>query len=615
MLKDRLVQLLVLAAGLAALAVAGWVQTAMETQREALKLVTVTADESIVKHPKTALLQIAPGGLRAPFLNYLWIRSQQLKQEGKLFDAKQLRDMICDLMPHSSGVWIFHAWDMAWNISVMTHTPQERWMWVHNGMRLLRDKGLYYNPDDIVIYRELAWIFFSKMGRYMDQMHLTYKRRWAGLMQHVLGAPPPSGTTEEVLDAFRPIAEAPDRLQALLSDPAAARFVTELRRNGIEPDAEFLRLYNRFSDDPLVAPFYWPRTPADNERDKALAALMNDPAQAAGRAMVLAFTRRKILREEYRMDPEWMLQLMEKYGPLDWRQVNAHAIYWATVGLNRVEGKSMGEIEPLNTGRVLLGGLKALTRTGKLYYTPNPGNPEEPFIDWQPDWRFIEPTHQAYLAGARQLVGPDGDLLAEENYFRDGHLTYLNNAILQLYIGDRAELAQHYYQVMNDLLRPEGKMYKLPLPEFIRAKFRDIGAPTSEMYRALWMGALRSAYRALAGGDLDGYRRYRAFSARTYRSFLETTGDKPRLRPPEFKKQEAAFLATFMVQPQAVGIHVPLLAKVRVYAALDMARRRELYPLVADHLRQECEQAGLDFEKAFPAPMPEPAKPEQQAAG
>ncbi len=165
-------------------------QKPIESQRHRLKLTTVTSDAGIAKHPRTVLLQVAPGGLRAPLLTYLWLRSQQLKSDGKFFDAQQLRDLICDLSPHFPGVWSFHAWDMAWNISVATHTPEERWMWVSNGIRLLRDRGLYYNPDNLVLHKELSWIFFSKMGQYNDDMHMIYKRRSAGLMHGVFGAPP-----------------------------------------------------------------------------------------------------------------------------------------------------------------------------------------------------------------------------------------------------------------------------------------------------------------------------------------------------------------------------------------------------------------------------------------
>ncbi|KKK86781.1 hypothetical protein LCGC14_2759800 [marine sediment metagenome] len=142
MKHDRLVQLVMLALAAAALVGAAWLRGPIEEQRGRLGLDTVSADEAIAKHPRIALLQLVPGGIRAPFINYLWIRSQELKQDGKFFDAWGLRSLICEMTPHFPGVWAFLAWDMAWNISVATHTEAERWMWVSNGIKLIRN-GTY----------------------------------------------------------------------------------------------------------------------------------------------------------------------------------------------------------------------------------------------------------------------------------------------------------------------------------------------------------------------------------------------------------------------------------------------------------------------------------------
>ena len=185
MSRIRLVQLAFLVLAAAALGGAGLLQRPVDDSRRQLGMTIVTSDLGVAKHPKIALLQAIPGGLKALALTYLWIRSQELKHEGKFFDAVQQRDLICDLMPHAPGVWAYHGWDMAWNISVATHTREERWMWIHNAIRLLRDRGLYYNRNDLILHRELSWIFFSKMGDNTDEMHRTYKLRWLELMEFV----------------------------------------------------------------------------------------------------------------------------------------------------------------------------------------------------------------------------------------------------------------------------------------------------------------------------------------------------------------------------------------------------------------------------------------------
>ncbi len=599
-MHDRLVQLACVAAAAAAVAVAALLNGPIESRRAELNLVTASAGQVAAKDPRTVLLQVAPGGLRAPMLTYLWIRSQQLKEEGRLFDAKQLRDLICDLMPHYPAVWTFHGWDMAWNISVMTHTPQERWMWVYNGLQLLRDKGLYYNPKNLIIYQQLAWIFFNKMGEYTDEMHKVYKRRWAAKMQQVLGAPPVTGGTSEVIDAFRPIAQAPEELAELTADKPVAEFVQKLRAEGLEPDEAFLRFYNRFSPDPLVAEFEWLRDPPADARERRIAELMSSKDLVAARAKVLAFARGKVLRETYRMDPQWMLGLMERYGPLDWRVVFPHAIYWATIGMHRSQGLALKDIHILNADRVLLFSLIALTRAGQLSYSTNPKDPEYPFIDWQGDWRFIEPTHQAYLDAEVKLTGGLDKLKDDRNMLYDGHVNYLSAAIQQLYVGGREEDAQHYYDQLRDLLKPQGEIYQKPLREFIIAKRAEAGEPMSDVARALWSGALRSAYRALAGGNVSQYQSYRAFAVRAFNALVDQA--PVRIRPEDFDVQERNVLLLMLLRPEALALEVPLLSKVRLYRALPLKTQQDIYPLVAEQLRAECQQEGIDFDKAFPPP-------------
>ncbi len=608
MLRERLIQLVMLLVAGAALTGAAMISRPIKSQRVELKLLTVTSDESIAKNPRTVLLQVAPGGLRAPMLSYLWMRSQQLKEDGKFFDAQQLRDLICDLSPHFPGVWAFHAWDMAWNISVATHTPEERWMWVSNGIRLLRDRGLYYNPDNLVLHKELAWIFFSKMGQRTDDMHMTYKRRWAGEMHRVLGAPPFSDSPDTAVEAIRLIVNAPYTLAKLNADAASADFVKRLAGCDVKPDDEFLNYYNLYSGAPLASPPKWLVKEPTDDKDKKIANLMQAEELSDARAKVLAFVRRKVLVEKYRMNPDWMLELMKLYGPMDWRNVNSHAIYWSTLGLHKAEGKGLSGINALNTGRTLLGGLKSLTRTGLVYCTYNPDNPEEPFVDFLPDCRFVEATHREYLKCGRILVkkpsGKPGRLDSSKNMLRDGHITFLSNAIQQMYFGGWEKMARYYYDQIRDedVLNAKGDIYKRDLHGFIREKRRQSGVPTTEMSSALLTAALRRAYRALAGGNHDDYLRSRALARRVHREYRKSVAGKPRLKPPPFRKIERNFLGIMLVRPRAMGLEVPLITKANLYNALSPTMQQEIYPLVAERLRRQCQAERIDFNTAFPAP-------------
>ncbi|HKS35614.1 MAG TPA: hypothetical protein VJW76_00390 [Verrucomicrobiae bacterium] len=136
--------------------------------------------------PVLVFTTVALGGFRGLIANALWVRAMELQDEGKYFEKVQLTDWITKLQPHFITVWVVQAWDMAYNISIKFDDPRDRWQWVLRGIELLRDEALKYNPDETLIYRELAWIFQHKMGADLDDAHMYFKSQWAREMDAVL---------------------------------------------------------------------------------------------------------------------------------------------------------------------------------------------------------------------------------------------------------------------------------------------------------------------------------------------------------------------------------------------------------------------------------------------
>src|SRR4030042_2606326 len=124
----------------------------INSQRSQMKLIMNEPLENAP--PSLAFATVALGAFRGLFVDILWLRADQLKEEGKFFDAKQLAEWITLLQPRFAAVWDFHSWNMAYNISVAipASRPQERWHWVKNGFELLRDKGIEKNPHNIAMY-------------------------------------------------------------------------------------------------------------------------------------------------------------------------------------------------------------------------------------------------------------------------------------------------------------------------------------------------------------------------------------------------------------------------------------------------------------------------------
>jgi hypothetical protein len=172
----------------------GRVQQSLNRDRDQLGLTRVSALSGAP--PMLAFTTVALGGFRGLISNYLWIRANDLQIDDKFFEAAQLAEWITDLEPHFTQVWLFQAWNMAYNISVKFKDAPDRWRWVERGIELLRDDGLRYNPNDILIYRELAWFFQHKMGQNLDDANLYYKQEWAREMMPFFG---PNGTNVAAL--------------------------------------------------------------------------------------------------------------------------------------------------------------------------------------------------------------------------------------------------------------------------------------------------------------------------------------------------------------------------------------------------------------------------------
>lgn len=142
--------------------------------------------------PILTLTTVVLGGFRGLIANALWVRAIELQDEDKFFEKVQLADWITKLQPHNATVWTVQAWDMSYNISIKFTDLAERWNWVLRGIELLRDEALFYNPDNVDIYQQLAWHFQHKIGQNLDDGHLYYKSVWAGEMDAVLGGGRPN---------------------------------------------------------------------------------------------------------------------------------------------------------------------------------------------------------------------------------------------------------------------------------------------------------------------------------------------------------------------------------------------------------------------------------------
>ena len=183
-------------------------------------------DVAIDGAPPIVQLGTAIGALRGVIVDYLWLKVNARKQKGLFYELMADSELITKLQPRFAEVWGFLGHNMAYNVSVMTNTPEERWEWVNAGIRLVREQGIRYNPNDVVLHKELAFWFAHKIDGVSDDAHFFYKRQFANEWHLLLGQPP-TGHRDRVA-WIRQIADAADTLDEAIAGREALTAPLEL---------------------------------------------------------------------------------------------------------------------------------------------------------------------------------------------------------------------------------------------------------------------------------------------------------------------------------------------------------------------------------------------------
>lgn len=585
------------------------------------------ADTTTEDAPPQVAMGIAMGAFRGLFVNMLWMRANALKEAGKFHEAMQLADAITTLQPRFPRVWVFHAWNMAYNISVSTQTERERWEWVNAGIRLLRDRGIPANPHDMLLPKELAWIFLHKIQGYTDDANPHYKRALAAEWQTILGPPPVvqkiSTTRAQAIQAYvdwlKPITEAPATFDALYAaEPNTQRLVDELKA---QVEDEFsLRLLQRHELMRAArSSGRWSVVrQAMGPKSDAFIRLRDDPALTKAWDALLAFVRRRVLEDQYHMEPARMLRYTQKYGPMDWRHPASHAVYWGARGvddaLERITVANRSEYDVINSDRITIQAVQELYRTGDLYFN---------YFDWMTQGVTF------YLAVTDPHFADTYDLVINEvidrswadrrdrafSLYAAGYENFYSDVVRFFYRRGQLELAEHYYKMVREYKGqntndPERAVkFGQPLREFIDQELND---RFSTPYVAVSeiAGALQGAFaQGLLGGDDELFRGQFEYAKRVHRWFMEQQRKKTNVDPnlsrmdvldPDFRLVAGGFFAqfcTFLTLDDAERLYnnAPNDLKLFAYDVL-----KDMYKEVVD---ADTQHGGRPFNQVFPEPQ------------
>jgi hypothetical protein len=325
---------------------------------------------------------------------------------------------------------------MAYNISVKFKDFHDRWRWVQRGIALLRDDGLRFNPNETLIYRELAWFFQHKMGQNLDDANVTYKQEWLKEMNAVLGT----------------------------------------------NDMQFAELLNPQTEE--------------------------------------AIARYQVLTNKYKLDPVFMQKLNEEYGPLEWRLPEAHAIYWAAMGLKKAE-ENPTRIKPdelIQLRRVIYQSMQLSFHRGRLIWDPIIRG-----FDTGPNLEIIPKVNAAY----ERAMEEDAE---NREHISRAHRNFLRDAVYFLYENDRTADALKWFRYIGEKYpdRPmiDGKPDSLPknttLDVYATSRIiEDVGETSRDRVKAAIDGQLIKGYVALVRGEDRRSAGYRALARILRKRYME----------------------------------------------------------------------------------------------
>ena len=320
-----------------------------------------------------------------------------------------------------------------------------------------------------------------------------------------------------------------------------------------------------------------------------------------------------------------MVQVVKKFGPVDWRLPAAHALYWGSrgtdVGRMEVNEHNADSLDFVNAFRLVMQSVQDLWRFGDLYFNYiDVHEQRQAYYQGVPNPYFV-PTYGSMLDEVTQASGLfEADRRAYRQ-FSAGYMNFLRDAVRFFYRrGDMAQ-AEYWYDVLRNW---SGLNYNdttfvdevaLSLKEFAEKQIYDsMGSPqvaVSEVY-----GSLQGAYLSgLLAGDIDTFngmweyarKAHAYYFSEQFRNVVAAT-EGARM---EFMDRDFAFLAG-NIFTNILSSQRPAEAEVLYGNAPDDLKRYAYDALVTrfkSYLDAQFELGNIEqnFDTTFPEPngMPE----------
>ena len=225
-----------------------------------------------------------------------------------------------------------------------------------------------------------------------------------------------------------------------------------------------------------------------------------------------------VLREKFNIDPVFAKKVDAEWGPLDWRLPEAHAIYWAALGLERARE---------TPGKVKAGDLITLRRAifQSDYQAFKHGriisNPFTPTVEVAPNLDLVAHANDAYLFFMNEDPG-------SSNNIATAHRNFLRDAIYFLYENNRMADANKWFKYLGEKYpdkpiienQPDSLPKSVTLDEYVFATLNiDISETSRERVTSAVQGFLADEFLEMAIGQDDRARGFKLLAEQVYKRY------------------------------------------------------------------------------------------------
>ena len=216
--------------------------------------------------------------------------------------------------------------------------------------------------------------------------------------------------------------------------------------------------------------------------------------------------RARFLREKLKLEPRFMKEVDDHYGPLEWRMPETLAVYWAYVGLRECAGTKEQDLVQLR--RNIFQSMQTAVHRGRMIF-PVKGSFD---FTYGPNIDVIDKANNAY----EEMIAQEPNV---PDNLRNAHKNLLKTAVYFLYTYNRMKSAAEWFKYLQEkypdaLLTseqmnirytdPKATFPQKSLDEYaIERVTEEIGDGGADRTKAVIEGYIQQSFISLAVGEDD----------------------------------------------------------------------------------------------------------------